>query len=371
MKKIRIVTWLGTGNFGTSLQSYALHRKLEEMGYDVCILSYFNYTDINVLPNIKKILSYPIQYIKKILKRLFFESINQRKIRVFNKFNYNICYIISKYQYIKLLQTTDVFITGSDQIWNCYHSYNPFYFLSFARNVKRVAYASSIGTNDFPKDKEKEVKDLLSQFKHIGVREETAVLLLRKLLNRSDIKQVVDPTFLLDENHWQSFANKASIDIEVPEKYILCYFVGSESYNEKQLEDVKQRLGINNVIIIPALEYKNINILNGIVYNNADPYDFVNLISHSTCVCTDSFHATAISIILRKDFIEFLRFKDEDKSSQNSRIYDMLKHYGLMKRLYKTYDESLFDSIDYTEVTRILMLDREECLGFLKYSIEQ
>ena len=37
-KKIAIVTWLGWGNFGTSLQSYALHHKLEMMGYDVCYL---------------------------------------------------------------------------------------------------------------------------------------------------------------------------------------------------------------------------------------------------------------------------------------------------------------------------------------------
>ncbi len=370
MKKICIVTWLGTGNFGTSLQSYALHRKLEEMGYDVCVLSYFNYSDFTVLTKIKKFLRYPIQYAKNILKRLFFESINQRKIRLFNRFNYNICYIFSKYQYKKLIHNTDVFITGSDQIWNCYHSYDPFYFLSFAGHVKRVAYASSIGTNDFPKDKEKKIKVLLSQFKHIGVREKTAVLLLRKLLNRSDIKQVVDPTFLLDENHWQNFANKANIDIEIPKKYILCYFVGRESYNEKQVEDVKQKFGINNIIIITALENKNINISNGIVYNNAGPYEFVNLISHATCVCTDSFHATAISIIMRKDFIEFLRFKDDDKRSQNSRIYDVLKHYGLMDRLYKTYDESLFDSIDYTEITKKIMLDREECLEFLKNSIE-
>ena len=36
--KVCIVTWLGTGNFGTSLQSYALHMKLSEMGYNVSIL---------------------------------------------------------------------------------------------------------------------------------------------------------------------------------------------------------------------------------------------------------------------------------------------------------------------------------------------
>lgn len=368
--KICIVTWLGTGNFGTSLQSYALHIKLQEMGYDVSFLPYFSLSDFTISAKIKKFISSSKKWTENILRQLFFETNNQRKIRLFNKFNYNISHISNKHQYNKLLQNIDVFVTGSDQIWNCYHSFEPFYFLSFAGNVKRIAYATSIGTKDFPNDKEWEVKTLLSEFKHIGVREKTAVNYLSILLDRSDIKQVVDPTFLLDETHWGSFANKAEIEIELPEKYILCYFVGKESCNDLQIEDIKQKLGINNVIIIPALENENINLSNGIIYKDGGPYEFVNLIYNSTCICTDSFHATAISIIMRKDFIEFLRFKDDDKKSQNSRIYDVLKHYGLMNRLYKTYDTSLFDSIDYNNVTEILSDDRKKCLKFLKESIE-
>ena len=32
---VNLVTWLGTGNYGTSLQSYALHEILKEMDYNV------------------------------------------------------------------------------------------------------------------------------------------------------------------------------------------------------------------------------------------------------------------------------------------------------------------------------------------------
>ncbi|WP_320167931.1 polysaccharide pyruvyl transferase family protein [Mangrovibacterium marinum] len=369
--KIGIVTWLGTGNFGTSLQSYALHRKLEEIGYDVCFLPYFSFSEFTLYGKFKKILRSSKHLAAVIFKRLFFGAKHQSKIQLFNKYNYNIRVVSTQKQYEKLLQNIDVFVTGSDQIWNCYHSFNPFYFLSFAGNVKRVAYASSIGTTTFPKDKESEIGALLSKFKHIGVREKTAVSLIKNLLNRTDVRQVVDPTFLLDKKHWLSFAENAKIEFEVPEKYILCYFVGNESCTEQQLEAVRQQLEINNIIVIPAMENAEIRFSNALIYRNAGPYEFVHLISHATCVCTDSFHATAISIITQKNFIEFMRFKDNDKKSQNSRIYDLLNHYGLMNRLYKSNDSTLFDPIDYTEVAKKVQIDREDCLEYLKNSIDQ
>lgn len=33
--RIGLVTWIGRGNFGTTLQSFALCRKLQMMGHDV------------------------------------------------------------------------------------------------------------------------------------------------------------------------------------------------------------------------------------------------------------------------------------------------------------------------------------------------
>ncbi len=369
--KICLITWLGKGNFGTSLQSYALHKKLEEeVDYEVCFLPYFSLSDFKVSAKIKTIIRLPKQITKNILYIVYNKKANRKKIQSFNKANYNIHSLSSQKQYEELLKEVDVFITGSDQIWNCYHSYNPFYFLSFAGSVKRIAYASSMGTKDFPEDKKEEIKVLLSKFKHISVREESAVGVLKKLLNRTDVRQVIDPTFLLNKNHWQNFSENAKIEFEIPNKYMLCYFVGKESYREKDIESIKLKLGIKKVIIIPSLENPNINFPNGTTYKKAGPYEFIKLIAKSSFVCTDSFHATTISIIMEKNFIEFLRFKDDDKKSQNSRIYDLLKHYGLMNRLYKFQDAALYKPIDYTHITKLVQVDREDCLKYLKNSIE-
>ena len=39
---VNLVTWLGTGNYGTSLQSYALHEILKEMDYNVRFVHSFS-----------------------------------------------------------------------------------------------------------------------------------------------------------------------------------------------------------------------------------------------------------------------------------------------------------------------------------------
>lgn len=98
--------------------------------------------------------------------------------------------------------------------------------------------------------------------------------------------------------------------------------------------------------------------------------EFVKLIKESTFVCTDSFHATAISINLNKDFVEFMRFKDSDKVSQNSRIYDVLNHYQLMNRIYSDKTTEWSDSIDFKYSNMLLEEDRKYSLDYLVNAIK-
>ena len=88
-------------------------------------------------------------------------------------------------------------------------------------------------------------------------------------------------------------------------------------------------------------------------------------------MCTDSFHATAISINLNIDFVEFIRFENSDKASQNSRIYDVLSHYGLMNRIYKANDDSWSKKIDFLNSNKRLSEDRKKSLDYLVNSIEK
>lgn len=41
MKRISIITWYCSNNFGTSLQAFALQKHLSNLGYDVEMLNHF------------------------------------------------------------------------------------------------------------------------------------------------------------------------------------------------------------------------------------------------------------------------------------------------------------------------------------------
>ena len=371
-KNIAIVTWLGNGNYGTSLQSFALHKKLQVLGYNVCFLKYvqssFNYKNF-----IKFVLS-KIRIDSDNWKSLIFRplvSAKQAKLSRFISENYNIHKPINtKRELQKLLAETDVFVTGSDQIWNTKYHFDPFFFLEFAGNSKRIAYASSIGLQDFPEEHKAKLKTLLASFSHIGLRETTAVNAVSNLLKRDDVIQVLDPTFLLDSQEWTYVSASAMIECEVPKKFIFCYLIGNNEEYKEQLKKVMKYTGIKDVVIIPAAENMDFCVEGALVYHDAGPLEFIKLIKESLFVCTDSFHATALSLNFNKNFVEFMRFKDADNASQNSRIYDVLSHYDLMDRIYSDKTTEWSRNIDFTYSNKQLEEDRKKSLDYLVNAIE-
>ena len=136
------------------------------------------------------------------------------------------------------------------------------------------------------------------------------------------------------------------------------------------MQQVKKTIGIKNVVIVTSEENPNFNLDDAIIYDSADPFEFVSLIEKSSFVCTDSFHATAFCINLQKEFVEFLRFVDTDIKSQNSRIYDLLSHYNLMNRIFETSDQWNLP-IQFKETKEILKSDREKSIRFLITAIEE
>lgn len=370
MKRITLVTWLGNGNYGTSLQSFALHKKLQELGYNVSFLKEYskNFSFKDKIKNFLDLLGIQVNNVKYIILFKRF-SLKEKKLNKFIKSNYNLKSVYNLKQKDRLIKYTDVFLTGSDQIWNTINNFNKVFFLDFAENKKRIAYASSMGIYDFPEEHKKEVKILLSKFTHIGVRERTAVLSISNLLNRNDIQQVLDPTFLIDANEWSDICREAKFEFEIPPKYILCYLIGNNAKYKEDLINVCNTLGIKNLIIIPSAENKNFEIDGAYIYKNAGPLEFVKLIKEASFICTDSFHAIAISINLQKDFVAFKRFNDTDKSSQNSRIYDILNQYKLNSRIYDNNNQ-WNTTINYKPITKLLDEDRRKSINFLINSIE-
>lgn len=371
-KRIQIVTWLGNGNFGTSLQSYALYHFLSVKGYDCSILSSFNYKHFSLKGYFKMILS-ALGIMKIRERRKIKKATDSRKLMKLSEFfEHNIRQesVSNPWQYRNLLRNTDVFCVGSDQVWNAYFNFSPFNFLDFAGNVKRISYASSMGTKDFPEEYKETIKNLLLKFAHISLRETTGREAVSRLTGRNDIKTVLDPTFLLTAKDWNSVSEQSRMEISVPKNYMLVYLIGNNDNYPEQVRELQTKTGIENVIVIPAVENPNFEIKGSIVYRDAAVPEFVKLLKEAAWVCTDSFHATALSINIGKNFTEFLRFKDSDQGSQNSRIYDVLDTFMLQNRLYNEMQDLWSKPIDYKESHAILDHLRMDSTDWLINAIE-
>ena len=365
---LTIVTWKGGENFGTCLQGYALQEKLALLGYYVRLLP-----DVPHSKGVKSWIQWAMSCVGLMQFRIWLKRRHDfqtsKRMRWENK-AYRTLTLWTSWQVQRLVRETDCFVTGSDQIWNTYHHFMPMQFLDFVEHKKRIAYASSIGTKRFKPEYEARIREWLLKFQHIGVREESAVQTISDLTGRSDIVQVVDPTLLMDASYWQEFAKDAVFEIDLPPNFIFCYLVGDNPWYAEQLRDVGKKLG-KRIVIVPACENRTFEIEGAVVYRYATAVEFVALIDKADFVCTDSFHATAFSINLQKPFVEFLRFKDDAIESQNSRIYDVLSHYGLTKRIYSTMSDDWAQPIDYIHTTELLKADRDRSLKFLIDSIER
>lgn len=372
MKKIGIVTHYLAENYGTTLQAYALLKKIKEMGYETYFISHFDYQQFSYI-------KYVLYICKKILisigiRGLYLKfksnNIKIRKLRNFQSKYEPVKNILTKSQYKKLIDKTDIFITGSDQIWNPY-CLSTFMLLDFVPNKKKkIAYASSVGTLTIPQEMLSIYEKHLSGFRFISLREMAGVDLISKVLKRKDIEKVLDPTFLLTPQEWSSISQQSKFEIIIPSTYILCYLLGKRFNYIEQIDSIVRQTGIKNIILIPSFENKDFIYKDATIYRGAGINEFLYLIEKATLVCTDSFHGTALSINFSKQFVEFMRFKDDDIKSQNSRIYELLEHYNLMERIYTPYNRNWLNTIDYSKIQSLLNSERQKSINFLINSIE-
>ena len=336
-KKLCVVTGYGNSiNHGTNLQAVALLHVLQDYGYDASVIPISSLPD----PNSSKLKDYVkaaalsvglLQARDAIIERRRLRDMTprQKKVRAFVNENFKLTKVWTKQRLDKILEETSVFISGSDQIWSP-NLFKPFFFLDFAKDKKRVSYASSIGVSAIPDEHKTQMRELLMRYQHIGVREETAVRVLSELTGRRDIVQVLDPTFLLTKEEWLEAAKDARLELELPERFIFAYLLGDDiSGHEEKVKDAMARTGIKDVVLFQGnnSHYVESFAEGACVYKEAGPKEFLRALDACSFVCTNSFHGAALSINFRKPFVSF-------SSDTDSRVRDVLSHFGLTGQFY-------------------------------------
>lgn len=342
MKKIGIITIQKSPNYGACLQSYALWEYINKHVRDVEVIDLLRPTHEGYKasrnfkecrPSKRTIVSKIKSKIKALIGRAGNVCpLSEDAQKKFDKFNSRICFSRTYKNADDLYRNPpdyDLYITGSDQVWNPAQRYciEP-YFLSFApKDRMKISYASSLGITELEENEIKLFRDRLASYTAISVREKSAKILLEQVIGRS-VEQVADPTFLLSYDIWRHFSESSEYTFT---DYI---FLFTLSYNI-DLFEYASTLSIQsgkkfiylcgNIHSVPKQAKLRCTLI-----TDAGPCDFLRLIEKANLIITDSFHCTVFSIILRaNNFYAFISKGDK----RGSRIIDLLSIFLLQTHL--------------------------------------
>jgi hypothetical protein len=352
--EVGIITKIGK-NYGAVLQAYALRRTIELMGYNAHVINYIHKKSVKTY----HVFKYKWGFRGTIgnIKALQYMFAIKKSSRKFNEFKNRELSLTRPYTTLSQLQDNppkhDLYISGSDQVWNPTISFDPAYYLQFgSEDVIRASYAASIGIKQIPKELRAEFIRRISQFDYISVRERTAKRTLAEF--GFEAKVALDPTLLLKKNYW----NGISIKPKVEKPFILCYMVSTPTFAYDLIKRVKEVTGMPIYNIATSTFNRP---LGDYQIWDAGPEEFLGYFQEASFVITSSFHGTILSLINEKPFISML-FK-----ATGSRVNDMLSNLGISNRAIENSDEfdKNFLSMDYTEISQKIEHLRSESLEIL------
>lgn len=366
--KISIITCHFVHNYGAVLQAYALSHKIGQIAPD---------TDV-------KIIDYRPEYLAAshrvfhvgaekyrrniILKMMYivrtfpFRYTSYRNFNRFVKTELNLT--DRRYTtYEELCENppeSDICVCGSDQIWNYRidNGKDPSFYLRFAENAKKVAYAPSFGVSDISDDECEMIRPMIKDFGALSVREDTGAEILERI-GYHGVPVVTDPVFLLDSKEWDELAKPLNIGC----RYVFIYKITRNTALYDFARKIAEKIGAKTIEVGFSAKCDGVvdKYLCGV-----SPNEFLTYIKNAEYVVTDSFHGTSFSIIYGKPFTVF------DRGELNSRITSLLTLTGLSDRFYSPdrSAEDCYDSkIDFASAKAKLNENVSKSTDYLKECI--
>ena len=312
MLKIRIITIHDIPNFGSVFQGYALCRYLISQGYtDTEIIDYSPkyYNKNNIRSLIGKLLNYKAYKSRAKKFRCFIEKYLPLTKKHFTKISQ-----LERFDF-----SADVYIAGGDQLWNVYHDSgrDDAYKLTWVKAGKKISYATSMGQTGFTQNELEQLAEKILDFSAISVREKSSTQMLSKVGVRS--VQCVDPVFLLDPSEYKKFIKP----INQP-RYLLVYLVTPSELLESCISYLSKKHGLKVILCSGFSKKCTCNQF----LKDLGPDEILSYIYHADIVLSSSFHATAFSLIFKKQFFTIL--PDEHT---NERIVDLLRMVEMPNRI--------------------------------------
>lgn len=344
MKSVGIITVHRLPNWGSVMQGYALQRKINQLGYQCECIDYIYPNEWHIRRGCWK--PQHISFKTKISRLLGLRPpLLSSLVDSFVTNEMKESQIFESYELIHQSPPAyDIYVSGSDQIWNWKTMYlDTTYLLDFVpANRRKISYSSSFSVDAIPEEYRNVYFEYLSRYQAISVREEGGSRLIEELLGKP-AKVVLDPTLLLTKEEWGRLASKAKWKKKMPHRYILCYTLGY-TYNPipamcNLLHNLQCKYNCPVIFIGRELTDFNGDVFQFHRSQGIGIYEFLWLVSHASVFATSSFHGTAFSVNLGTPFLSLV----ESASQADDRISSFLAKVGLSNHLVSV--DTKFDSL--------------------------
>lgn len=333
MKSVGILTMHRVINYGSVLQAYATQRIVEKLGYKAIIIDY-------VYPNKYHLKQKhnPIRLFLSAIYHTLFPTTNDYKTNKIIKFRKKYLHLSSdKYQSPDELKIKehpyDIYLVGSDQVWNPIHMKGDGSFLlNFISDYKpKISFSSSFAIKELPDRYINYYKRSLEKFDYISVRENNGKELIKKLIGK-DISVTLDPTLMLEPTEWKCLMD-GKPNKYIDQKYILLYALNyafdPAPYIYDLLFELQNKTGLKIYSFTELPEIYNDKNIEYII--DSSPIEFLQAFECASYVVTSSFHGTAFAVNFGVPLYSVI----SDTSSTDDRQACLLKALNITNCLIK------------------------------------
>jgi hypothetical protein len=342
-KQVYLATCYFQQNYGSALQAYATQVALDRLGI---LNSTINIGGIKRIIDSRKkqyfatklldrdIVRDKLSYISLAARRVVdmtMRSATAKRQDTFARFvnsSFRLTDLTASFELLAddVIRRASTVVVGSDQLWLPSNIAARYYTLEWVPDsVKRVSYATSFGVATLPTPQARHAQTFLRRFADISVREEGGRSLVKDLVGRN-ATLVVDPVLLMSAAEWNTLVPQGPTHSSGK---IFCYLLGNRNNNYSFVEKMAEHtdLRVTGFIDLDSHSPRARSVVEQPIHD-ADPLDFVALIRDAEYVCTDSFHATVLSLLFHKKFFTLKRFSNGTTASTNGRLDSLFNTLG-------------------------------------------
>ena len=371
-------------NYGSALQCFATQQVVRELKYP-CILfrQRIKNNKLNKLcyfakASVKMALhpTYAKEFMRmmKAKKKTALSAMRENDFQGIQRFiEEEICSLEITYRQMQCAAHTReymAFLSGSDQVWSgSWFLRDDSYFLKFAPEKKRIAWAPSFGIDHVARYNFRRFAKDIAAYRYLSVREKSGVQIIKELTGR-DAVQLIDPVFLLTAKQWREMYEKKADAKAVSQLYVFFFFLNEPSGYVLDYLDMCIENGLT--IVAFASNYDCLKKRKQVIFKGGSPWNYLMLVDGAAEVCSDSYHALAFSLLFHKKMCIFHR-NYLHSSDQSERITSIMGKMGIQKRFIQKelHLEDLREPIPFDKIDGILCQERSKAKEYLRKALEE